>query len=131
MTGHVITNNGRIITLNRTFLITPTLTAPNQFRVGTGTTTPLVTDTAMETAVNINGGELKSFLSGFPTLDTTNFQATTRTFLDTTEANGNSLTEHGRFNSDGTPLMFSHSVHTAVTKNSSTEITYIDKDIVS
>lgn len=127
-TGQVLTNNGRLITLHRTFTSSPTITSPSQFKVGTGTTTPDVTDTDVETVVAINGGNLKNFLTGFPTLDTTNFQSTIRCFLNSLEANGNSLTEFGVFNTDGTPLMFSHMVHTSISKSSSIEITYLEKD---
>ena len=126
--GQEIVNNGRLIILDRTFNSSPTRTAPSQFSVGTGTTTPTKSDTGIETVIAINGGNLKNFATGFPTLDTTNFQATIRCFLNTAEANGNTLTELGLFNADGTPVMFSHAVHTALSKTSSIETTYIEKD---
>ncbi len=128
MTGQVITNNGRKIILNRSFKASPDYLAPSVFKIGTGTTTPVAGDTDVETGVNINGGATKSFVSGYPTLDETNMQATIRCFLATTEGNTNSLTEFGLFNADGSPLMFSHSVHTAISKTSSVQITYIEKD---
>ena len=84
--------------------------------MGTGTNTPAVGDTDMQTPVNINGTEFKNFVTGFPTLDTTNMIATARCFVATTEANGNSLTEFGIINTDGTPLLFSHAVHTAISE---------------
>ena len=127
-TGQTITDKGRLISLDRTFIANPTRSAPSQFKVGTGTTTPNVIDTDVETVVAINGGNLKNLQSGFPSLDITNIQATIRAFLDTTEANGNTLSEWGTFNSDGTPLMFSHSVHTGISKTNVIEITYIEKD---
>ncbi|MCP6727613.1 MAG: hypothetical protein KJI69_06400 [Patescibacteria group bacterium] len=127
-TGQVITNNGRLITLHRTFTASPTITAPTQFKIGTGTTTPAVGDTDMATPVNINGTQFKNFVTGFPVLDTTNFQATIRCFVSTTEANGNSLTEFGIINTDGTRLLFSRAVHTALTKTTSVQVTYIEKD---
>jgi len=121
-------NNGKLTALHRTFTATPTITAPTRFKVGTATTTPAVGDTDMGTAVNINGTEFKNIVSGFPTLDTTNFQSTIRCFVATTEANGNTLTEFGLINTDGTPLLFSHAVHTGITKTSSVQVTYIEKD---
>lgn len=127
-TGQEITNNGILTMLHRTFTVTPTITAPTRFKIGTGTTTPDASDTDMETPVNINGTEFKNFVSGFPSLDTTNIIATVRCFLNTTEANGNSLTEFGIINTDVTPLLFSHAVHTAITKTTSIQITYIEKD---
>ncbi|KKN09270.1 hypothetical protein LCGC14_1048240 [marine sediment metagenome] len=129
-TGQVITNKGRLIMMHRAFTASPTITAPTRFKIGTGTTTPAVGDTDMTTPVNINGTEFKNFISGFPTLDTTNMIATVRCLVDTTEANGNSLTEFGIINTDGTPLLLSHAVHTAITKTSSVQTTYIEKDQV-
>lgn len=127
-TGNIVTNNGLKISLHRTFTASPTITAPTLFSIGTGTTTPLVGDTAMETVVNINGGATKAFVTGYPLLDTTNLQSTIRCLLLTTEGNGNSLTEFGLFNTDGTALMFSHAVHSAISKTSSVQISYVEKE---
>ena len=129
-TGSVITNNGLKIMLNRTFKVTPDYLAPTKFKVGTGTTTPSVSDTDIETGVNINGGATKSFVSGYPTLDETNHQVTIRCLLLTTDANGNSLTEFGLFNEDGTPLMYSHAVFTALSKTTSMEVSFVQKDCI-
>ena len=130
MTGQIITTNGLSITLDRTFLSSPTRTAPSQFKVGTGTTNPTVSDTDLETPVNINGGQFKSFVTGYPVLDETNIQSTIRAFLNSLEANGNTLTEFGAVNTDGSPLLFSRAVHTGISKTSSIEVTYIEKDKV-
>ncbi len=127
-TGTVITNNGLKIMLNRGYKATPDYTAPTVFKIGTGTTTPVVSDTDVETGVNINGGATKSFVSGYPTLDETNIQATIRCLVLTTEANGNSLTEFGLFNTDGSALMFSHAVYAAITKTTSVQVSFVQKD---
>jgi len=128
--GQIVTTNGKGIVLNRTFLATPTQLAPSQFEVGTGTTAPVVGDTDLETKVTLDGGStyFKDFVSGFPTLDTTNIQATTRMFLNSLEANGNDLTEMGVFNKDETPVLFSRSTFTSLSKTSSIEVTFIEKD---
>lgn len=128
MTGNIITNNGALIQLHRTFTASPTITAPTVFKIGTGTTNPTVSDTDVETGVNINGGAIKSFVSGYPVLDTTNLQSTIRTTLDTTEGNGNSITEFALFNTDGTPLMFARAVFTAITKNNKVIVSFVEKD---
>jgi len=128
MTGNVITNNGLKIMLDRTYNAVPTRLAPSKFKIGTGTTTPSASDTDVETGVNINGGATKSFVSGYPVLDETNIQATIRLFLNSVEANGNALTEMGLFNEDGTPLMFSRAVFTAITKNNTVEVSFVQKD---
>ncbi len=127
-TGQLIVDKGKLISLHRTFTASPTITAPTRFKIGTGTNTPAAGDTDMQTPVNINGTEFKNFVSGFPVLDTTNLQATIRCFVSTVEANGNNLTEFGLINTDGTPLLFSHAVHTALTKNNTIQVTYIEKD---
>lgn len=114
--------------LHRTFTASPTITSPTLFKIGTGTTTPSISDTDVETGVNINGGATKVFVSGYPVLDETNLQATIRALLDTTEGNGNSLTEFALFNTDGTPLMFSHAVFTAITKTNKVLISFVEKD---
>lgn len=115
--------------LDRTFKSSPTYSTPSVYKIGTGTTDPITSDTDVETGVNINGGATKSFVSGYPTLDETNLKATIRCLLLTTEGNGNSLTEFGLFNTDGSPLMFSHSVFTAITKTTSVQISFVEKEI--
>jgi len=127
-TGNCVTNNGLKIALNRTFKATPDYTSPTKFGVGTGTGTPATSDTALGNIVAINGGNYKTFVSGYPTLDETNLQATIRCLLLSTEANGNSLTEFGLFNTDGTPKLFSRAVFAAITKTTSNQITFIEKD---
>ena len=127
-TGNIICDSGLKIALNRLFKASPDYTAPSVYKIGTGTTTPATSDTDVETGVNINGGATKSFVSGYPILDETNLQATIRCLLLTTEGNGNSLTEFGLFNTDGSPLMFSHSVFTAISKTTSVQISFVEKE---
>ena len=126
--GQLITNSGKLIILDRTYNSSPTRTAPTLFKVGTATTTPALSDTDLGTAVDIDGDNFKGFVSGYPVLDTTSRKATIRAFLNSLEANGNDLTEFGIVNTDGTKLLFSHTVHTAISKTISNEITYIIKD---
>ena len=126
--GNIVTNNGLKIALNRTFKATPDYSAPTKFGVGTGTGTPATSDTALGTIVAIDGGNYKDFVSGYPSLDETNLQSTIRCLLLSTEANGNSLTEFGLFNTDGTPKLFSRSVFTAISKTTSVQVTFIEKE---
>lgn len=128
MSGQLITNKGKEIMLDRTFNSSPTRSAPSQFKVGTGTTDPTVSDTDLETPVSIDGDNFKNFVSGYPILDLVNMQATIRGLLLSTEANGNTLTEWGVVNSDGTPLLFSRSTFTGISKTSSIEVAFIEKD---
>ena len=115
----------------RKFKAIPDYLAPSKFKVGTGTTTPVIGDTDLVNVVAINGGNTKSFVSGYPILDETNFQATIRAFLSSVEANGNSITEFGLFNEDGSQLMFSRTVFTDITKTSAVEIRIVEKEILS
>lgn len=130
-TGSVITDNGKKIILNRTFKATPDYTAPSQFKVGTDTTTPDVSDTDLGAAVVISGGlYVKDLVSGYPTIDEGAFTATMRSLLFTTDANGNSITEYGSFNNDGTPKLFSRGVFTAISKTSTVQVIFVEKDYI-
>jgi hypothetical protein len=118
-TGGVVVNSGRNIALKR--LYGTSVTAVSTVSVGTGTSTPAVTDTglqtAQETGIAIN--------AGYPSYDTANRRSTAKYFLDANTGNGHDLTEVGEFNTDGTPVMFGHDVHAAVTKTTAIEITYV------
>lgn len=129
--GQIITESGNLIQLHRTFIASPTLSAPSKFKVGTGTTTPDSSDTDLDNVVAINGGNTKSFVSGYPVLDETNLQSTIRCLINSVEANGNSITEFGLFNEDGSPLMFSRTVFTAITKTSSVEVSFVEKELLN
>ena len=129
--GNVIVDNGRKTILNRAFKGTPDYLAPTQFKIGTGTTTPSTADTDMETPVNINGTEFKNFVSGYPILDETNMEVTFRCLVTTTEGNSNTLTEFGMINEDSSRLLLSHAVHTAIAKDNTYQIVYIEKDSIS
>jgi len=65
-----------------------------------------------------------AFESGYPTYDTTNKRATVRGRIPSTKVNGYFLTEAAEFNTDSTKQMFSHDVHTAITKSSKDEVIY-------
>lgn len=130
-TGQILTNDGKKILLNRGFKASPNYTVPSLFKVGTGTTAPTVTDTDLQAAVIISGGNTtKAFATGYPILDETNLQITIRTILLTTDANGNSLTEFGIFNSDTSKLMSSRAVFTAITKTSSVQVIFVEKILI-
>ena len=114
--------------INRGFKATPDYTVPSLFKVGTGTTTPVVSDTDLVTPVTIDSGDTKAFVSGYPTIDETNLEVTIRTYLNSLEANGNNLTEFGVFNTDASELMVSRAVFTSITKNNTVEISFIEKE---
>lgn len=126
--GGLITNSGKKLMINRAFKASPDYTAPTIFKVGTGTTTPAVTNTDLVTAVNINGSNTKVFVTGYPVLDEVNHQITFRCLVNSTEANGDALTEFGIFNTDSTKLMWARTTHTVVAKTNTIEVTYVEKD---
>ena len=126
-TGQILVDNGKKIILDRSFNSIPTRSAPSQIKVGTGTNTPLSGDTDLQTPVDIDGDNFKGFSTGYPSIDFTALSSEIRAILLTTEANGNSLTEFGIVNSDGTPLLFMRAVFTAITKNNTTQVTFIQK----
>ena len=130
-------NGGLIVTAAKNAmwkrLYGTTVTAMSCFKIGTGTTTPVVGDTDLAAAVAgwSGGGDTATFVSGYPTYDTINKRATTRGFVSSTQANGNTITETGLFNSDGTPIMFSHDVFNGISKTSSDEIAIVWTDTLA
>lgn len=131
-TGQEITYNGRLIVMNRTFKASPDYDAPTKFSVGTGTNTPIVSDTALQTPVDITAGvQIKSFEGGYPSFDTADMQITIKCLLDYAEANGNTITEFGLLNEDGTPLLFSHAVFTGIAKTNAIKVAIYEKDQIS
>ena len=125
----LIVNGGKNQMLYR--LIGTSKTVPSLFKVGTGTTAPTVADTDLETAVEITAGVYtKAFASGYPTVTEVSKTLTTRCVIASTEANGNTLTEFGIFNTDGTPLMFSRDTYTGIVKNAYIQVVYEQIDEV-
>lgn len=129
--GNLVTNNGRIIAMHRTFEVVPTMTAPLFFKVGTGTNTPSLNDTNLQTSITIGGSASKAIDSTYPAFDDAAIMATTRSVVNTTECNANTITEFGLINSDGTPVLFSRAVFTGIVKTASIQIVFIEKDQVT
>jgi hypothetical protein len=128
--GVVFTNNGRKILINRGWTATPTYSVPSVFKVGTGTNTPTINDSDLQTAITISGLATKAFVAGYPIIDETNLQTTIRCLIATSECNGSSLSEFGTFNTDGTALMSSRCVFTAITKTATVQVIFVEKDRV-
>ena len=72
----------------------------------------------------------KTFELGYPTLDYNTLQATIRTRLSTVNSNGYAITEFGVFNTDGTALMESRDIFTAISKSSDDELIFIAKTTI-
>lgn len=126
--GVVLTKNGWNAFVNRAMKATPDYTAPSRFKIGTGTTTPNQADTNLTTSITAwnAGSDYKNYNSSFGTngvsFDTTNQKFTTQAYIDSTQANGNAITETGDFNTDGSPIMATHSVFPVVTKTSAIRV---------
>jgi hypothetical protein len=104
------------------------VSALSLFAVGTGTATPAVTDTELDTVL-VGGftgaATYKAFVSGYPLYDLPNKKVTVRGYVTSAECNGNNLSEAGEFNSDGTKLMSSRDVFTAISKSSTDELAIV------
>jgi len=71
---------------------------------------------------------IKTYVSGYPTVDETNFEIEIRGQLLSTEGNGYDINGFALFNADGTPLMHSEDTFTAESKSSTDQFTFIVKD---
>ena len=133
--GVIFTNQGRKILLNRGFSSSPSYTIPTYFRIGTGTATPAVTDTVATMTPNQvafdGGGYTKAFFAGYPLLDETSLQVTTRCFVSTLDGNGSTITEFGTQNADGSPLLCSRAVFTGVAKTNTVQLIFVEKDRIT
>ncbi len=122
--GAIYSISGMVGLQNRGYKSSPDYTVPSRFGIGTGTTTPAVGDRSLDTAITAwsSGSDFKNFSSGYPTFDETNQKITVRGFVASTEANGNSITEYGDFNTDGAPNISSRIVFTPITKTSTVQV---------
>ena len=73
---------------------------------------------------------LKVVVTGYPTFDELNKEATMRAYISTVEANGYDINGFGWFNTDGTIKMFSVDEFTAESKSSTDEFVFITVDRV-
>ena len=123
--GSVITSNGKNAILKRMYGDS-SVSAFSKFAIGTGTTTPSETDTDLEAKITgwYGGADYKGYMTGYPTYDATNNSVTIRCKVLSTEANGNTITEIGEFNTDGTPIILGRDVFTGISKSSSVEIIF-------
>jgi len=128
--GQLITTIGRKVAMHRIFDASPAYTAPSAFKVGTGTNTPGLGDIDLQTAITIGGSASKAISSGYPTFDDANMIITNRAILLTTECNGNTISEFGLINSDGTPVLFSRAVFTGISKTSSVQVIFKQVDVL-
>ena len=123
-TGAVYTKNGFNNMASRGYNASSTISVPSRFKIGTGTTTPTTSDTDLTTPHTTwhDAGAFKEFVTGYPAFSTANQTVTVQGFVGASEANGQTITECGDFNTDGTPSMSSHVVFTGVAKSNAVQV---------
>ena len=90
--------------------------------VGSGTTTPSISDTTLDTETDRE--------AAFSTIIGANFLSI-NLFLDTTENNGVNIAEAGIFNAISSGTMFNRNLTNVIAKTSSIEVFVEDKFILS
>lgn len=115
--GDILTNNGKLIILNRAFKATPDYTTLSKFKIGVSNGTPLITDTDLDNTVPISGTET---VDDCETADW-NDSADMTTALDATnyKIGSNGLT----LEKDGTASA------TASTSKTTTSVDFTSKDL--
>ena len=120
----VYTISGMVSLLNRGYKSSPDYSRPSRFGVGVGTTTATEADVALETPITSWSGasDFKNFVSGYPIFDETTQEVQVQGYIASTEANGNTITEYGDFNTDDAPLISSHIIFTGITKTNAVQV---------
>lgn len=125
LSSSVVTNVFKNTMLNRTFKETPDYSFIQKGSIGIGTTNAAVDDTDLESVISgwANGDDKKIYEDGFPALFEPDKTASTRTFVTSLQANGNSITEYADFNGDGgTPRIGGRFTFTGITKNKNIQV---------
>ena len=71
---------------------------------------------------------ISPFVTGYPSLDFTNNEATMRCYLTSTQANGFNISGLGIYNQDTSPLLIGEDTFTSDSKSSTDEFVWIIKD---
>lgn len=111
----------------------PTITACDYYYIALNT--DLAADTVAEGDVVIDDLKVastddyvKTFETGYPTINESTLEATTKCRVSTTEANGYNINALGLFNNDATKKMFSKFVFASESKETTDEIIFTIKD---
>jgi hypothetical protein len=114
--------------LDRYYSETPTYLHPSKFSIGTTQDDPVFTDTALTDEIEFTVGVTeKDFESGYPVVDLDNLTGKTRLFINSLEANGESISGIAIKDSNGE--VFSINKIDAQNKTSSVEIAIIKGEI--
>ena len=127
-TGSVLTKSGFNNILQLSFSGSSTKRY-QYFIVGTGNTTPTISDTGLEsttTAWTVGGTSFKGYVATYPKFDETNQKVTTRGFISAAEATNVVLYEYADVNNDTTKCLAGRFVwNDPITKTTSNQITII------
>lgn len=96
----------------------------------TATTIELAADEIIidDFKLSSTGDYFKDFTSGYPTIDETNMEIVTESYINSVEANGYNLTGIATFNKDSTPLSQDIFKYTGISKSNSEEIIFVIKN---
>lgn len=118
-----MTNQGKNTVLNRAFKVTPDYTANVSGSIGTSGATATAADTGLLAVIsNWNTTDFKGYETNFPSFDEANRRVSLRTFVTSTQANGNVIREYGDFNGDATPRIAGRFTFDGITKVSGIQI---------
>ena len=124
-TGNIISGSGKNLLLERIYENSGTQTAVVNFRVGSGSQTPVATGTDLNSAYedwNANTGT-KAFTS--VNRSYSKQQIESRGFIASTSLSGSSIAEVGEFNEDTHTKMFSHNTFNPFDKTNQEEVSII------
>lgn len=71
---------------------------------------------------------VKSFVSGYPSINYSNYEVTSRCYLNLLEANGFNITGFGTFNEDATPLIHTTAKTSSQSKSDTDEFAFVIRD---
>lgn len=124
-----ITNDGLKIFLERAFNASPTRKSIINFDIGKSQTTPMVTDTSLDSEVEFDAvtGDYKDFEAGYPSLNETTMEVTCRGIVNDIQCNGETINAAGILNNDDTPLLAGLGSFTGIAKTTSKRVIVIFK----
>lgn len=128
----VVTNNGKNTVLNRLFKTSPDYSAIISGAIGTSGATASASDTDLLAKITgeFAGQDYKGYETSYPSFDESNKRVSLRTFVTSTQANGNILREYGDFNGDATPRILGRFTFEDITKTSGIQIYFTPRYVI-
>jgi len=115
---------------------TPVITALDYSYIGFTTTNATDVFTSADLIMDLwlvasSGDYTGTYDTGYPSINTSTLEVTTRATVLSTEANGYPVTEMGFFNTDTSPVMQSRDLFASLSKSNTDEIVVVSKDILN